>query len=200
MYSFELHGLFIFGLPIWIIIRGLTIARKRKNGIEFNIGDEIFTNLFVVYLFLLIGITILPIYIGGLPHLQELSFIDRCNIHFVPFIDYFKGGIYFRTIIRNIIGNLLLLVPFILYLCAKYEKIRNLKSSAKTALLISLSIEITQLAMNILALADMRAVHVEDLILNTVGGIVAWYIFKILYKGKIKSTVDEIYPQLIEEI
>lgn len=200
MYSFELHGLFIFGLPIWIIIRGLTIARKRKNGIEFNIGDEIFTNLFVVYLFLLIGITILPIYIGGLPHLQELSFIDRCNIHFVPFIDYFKGGIYFRTIIRNIIGNLLLLVPFILYLCAKYEKIRNLKSSAKTALLISLSIEITQLAMNILALADMRAVHVEDLILNTVGGIVAWYIFKILYKGKIKSTVDEIYPQLIEDI
>ena len=200
MYSFELHGLFIFGLPIWIIIRGLTIARKRKNGIEFNIGDEIFTNLFVVYLFLLIGITILPIYIGGLPHLQELSFIDRCNIHFVPFIEYFKGGIYFRTIIRNIIGNLLLLVPFILYLCAKYEKIRNLKSSAKTALLISLSIEITQLAMNILALADMRAVHVEDLILNTVGGIVAWYIFKILYKGKIKSTVDEIYPQLIEDI
>lgn len=200
MYSFELHGLFIFGLPIWIIIRGLTIARKRKNGIEFNIGDEIFTNLFVVYLFLLIGITILPIYIGGLPHLQELSFIDRCNIHFVPFIDYFKGGIYFRTIIRNVIGNLLLLVPFILYLCAKYEKIRNLKSSAKTALLISLSIEITQLAMNILALADMRAVHVEDLILNTVGGIVAWYIFKILYKGKIKNTVDEIYPQLIEDI
>ena len=54
--------------------------------------------------------------------------------------------------------------------------------------------------MNILALADMRAVHVEDLILNTVGGIVAWYIFKILYKGKIKSTVDEIYPQLIEDI
>ncbi|MGX4600168.1 VanZ family protein [Faecalimicrobium sp. JNUCC 81] len=200
MYSFELHGLFIFGLPIWVILRGLTLAKKRKNCIKVNIGNEIFTNLFVIYLFLLIGITILPIYIGGLPHLQELSFIERCNIHFIPFLDYFNGGIYFRTIIRNVVGNLLLLLPFILYLCAKYEKIRSLKSSATTALLISLSIELTQLAMNILGLVDMRAVHVEDLILNTIGGVVAWYIFKFMYKGKIKSTLDEIYPKLIEEI
>lgn len=170
------------------------------KGIKFNIGDEIFTNLFVIYLFLLIGITLLPVYIGGLPHLQELSFIERCNIHFVPFIDYFNGSIYFRAIIRNVIGNLLLLMPFTLYLCAKYEKVRNLKSSAKLALLISLSIELIQLIMNILGLSDMRAVHVEDLILNTIGGIIALYIFKLMYKGKIKSAVDKVYPQLIEEI
>ena len=67
------------------------------------------------------------------------------------------------------------------------------------ALLISLSIELTQLVMNILGVSDMRAVHVEDLILNTIGGIIAWYIFKFMYKGKIKSAVDGIYPQLIEE-
>lgn len=198
MYSIELHGLFIFGLPIWIITRVLTLAKKRKNDINFNICNEIFLNLFVIYLFLLIGTTIFPIYIGGLPHLQGLSFIERCNVHFVPFVDYFKGGIYFRSIIRNILGNLLLLLPFILYLCTKYEKIRNLKSSAKAALLISLSIELTQLVMNILGLADRRVVHVEDLLLNTIGGIAAWYIFKLMYKGKIKSIVDKIYPQLIE--
>lgn len=198
MYSFELHGLFIFGLPIWVIVRCLILLKKRKNGIKFNIGNEIFTNLFVVYIFLLIGITILPVYIGGLPYLQELSFIEKCNVHFIPFIDYFKGGIYFRNIIRNVIGNLLLLLPFILYLCTKCRKIRNLRSSTTTALLISLSIELTQLVMNILGLSDRRAVHVEDLILNTIGGIIAWYIFKLMYKGKIKSTVDWIYPQLIE--
>lgn len=200
MYSIELHGLFIFGLPIWIIARGLILLKKRKNGVKFNIANEILTNLFVIYLFLLIGITILPIYFGSLPpHLQELSFIERCNVHFIPFIDDFIGGVNYRSTIKHIIGNLLLLLPFILYLCMKYEKIRNLRASTITALLISLLIELTQLVMNILGLADRRVVHVDDLILNTLGGIVAWYIFKLLYKGKTKSTVDEIYQQSIKQ-
>ena len=34
MHGFELHGLFNLGLPIWIIIRGLTIIMKIKNGAD----------------------------------------------------------------------------------------------------------------------------------------------------------------------
>lgn len=200
MYSFELRGLLIFGLPIWIISRIIILVNRRKKGVEFNIGDEILTNLFVIYLFFLIGITILPINIGGtLPYLQELSFVERCNVSIVPFIDYFKGGIFFRTIIRNVVGNLVLLIPFILYICARSEKSRCLKSSAMVAFSISLSIELIQLFMNILGLTYIRAVAIEDLILNTLGGIIAWCIFKLMYKGKIKSMIDSIYPLLIEE-
>lgn len=36
MHSFELRGLFILGLPIWIVIRVFTIAKKRKKGIKFR--------------------------------------------------------------------------------------------------------------------------------------------------------------------
>ena len=120
MYSFGLNGLFNFGLPIWIVIRVFTIIKKRK----INIVDEIFTNLFVIYLFLLIGITILPIYTDGMSYLEELSFIERCRVNLVPFIHYFKNGIFSISIIRNIVGNLLLLLPFILYLCVKYENLQ----------------------------------------------------------------------------
>lgn len=196
MYSFELHGLLIFGLPIWIIARIIILVNRRTKGVRFNVGDEILTNLFVIYLFILIGITILPINIGGtLPYVQELSFIERCNVSIMPFIDYFKGGIFFRTIIRNIV----LLIPFILYICVRNEKSRDLKSSTKIAFSISLSIELIQLFMNIFGLTYIRAVHTEDLILNTLGGIIAWWIFKLIYKSKIKSMIDNIYPQLIEE-
>lgn len=188
MYSFGLNGLFNFGLPIWIVIRVFTIIKKRK----INIVDEIFTNLFVIYLFLLIGITILPIYTDGMSYLEELSFIERCRVNLVPFIHYFKNGIFSISIIRNIVGNLLLLLPFILYLCVKYEKMRNLKSSAIIALVISLSIELTQLVTNVLCISYGRTVDVEDLILNTIGGIIGWYIFKLMYKGKIKDIVDNI--------
>lgn len=200
MYSFELRGLFIFGLPIWIIARIIILMNRRKKGIKFNIGDEILTNLFVIYLFLLIGITILPITIGEMsPYLQELSFIERCNISIVPFIDYFKGANYIGSIIRNVVGNLVLLMPFILYICAKSEKSRDLKSATKITFLISLSIELTQLVMNIFGLTYIRVVHVEDLILNTLGGIIAWGIFKLIYRGKIKIMIDNTHPQLIEE-
>lgn len=176
------------------------LNEQKKKGIKFNIGDEILTNLFVIYLFLLIGITILPITIGEMsPYLQELSFIERCNISIVPFIDYFKGANYIGSIIRNVVGNLVLLMPFILYICAKSEKSRDLKSATKITFLISLSIELTQLVMNIFGLTYIRVVHVEDLILNTLGGIIAWGIFKLIYRGKIKIMIDNTHPQLIEE-
>ena len=98
MYSFELRGLLILGLPIWIIARIIILLTRRKKGVKFNIGDEILTNIFIIYLFFLIGITILPIYIGGmLEYIQELSLIERCNIR-----------------------------QLILYVCIRNEKLRSL--------------------------------------------------------------------------
>ena len=168
MYSFELRGLLILGLPIWIIARIIILVTRRKKGVKFNIGDEILTNIFIIYLFFLIGVTILPIYIGGmLEYIQELSLIERCNISVVPFADYFKDGVFFSVIIRNLVGNLVLLIPLILYGCIRNEKLRSLKSSAKIAFLTSLSIELIQLFMNIFGLTYLRAVDVDDLILNT---------------------------------
>ena len=199
MYSFELRGLLILGLTIWIIARIIILVTRRKKGVKFNIGDEILTNIFIIYLFFLIGVTILPIYIGGmLEYIQELSLIERCNISVVPFADYFKDGVFFSVIIRNLVGNLVLLIPLILYGCIRNEKLRSLKSSAKIAFLTSLSIELIQLFMNIFGLTYLRAVDVDDLILNTLGGIIAWCIFKLMYKGKMKSIIDIIYPKLIE--
>lgn len=45
MYSFELRGLLILGLPIWIIARIIILVTRRKKGVKFNIGDEILTNI-----------------------------------------------------------------------------------------------------------------------------------------------------------
>lgn len=56
--------------------------------------------------------------------------------------------------------------------------------------LISLSIELIQLFMNILSLSYRRAVYTEDLILNKLGGIILWYIFKYTYKGKFREILN----------
>ena len=188
---FEMNILLIIGLPLWIIIRGVILLFRRKKGDKLNLYKEIKTNLFVIYLFILIGVTIFPLRIGStIPYLSNMSILERYNINLIPFVDYYKNNISVKGVIRNVGGNLILLSPFIFYLCIKFEKLRSIKLCMLTSFLISLSIELIQLFMNILSLSYGRSVHTEDLILNTLGGIIAWYIFKYTYKGKFKDILN----------
>lgn len=188
---FEMNILLIIGFPLWIIIRSGIILFRRKKGIKLNLYKEIITNLFVMYIFILVGVTIFPLRIGSsISYLSNMSILERYNINLVPFVDYFKNNIGVKGVIRNVGGNLILLSPFIFYLCIKFEKLRSIKLCMLTSFLISLSIELIQLFMNILSLSYGRSVHTEDLILNTLGGIIAWYIFKYTYKGKFKDILN----------
>ena len=188
---FEMNILLIIVLPLWIIIRGVILLFRRKKGDKLNLYKEIITNLFVIYLFILIGVTIFPLRIGStIPYLSNMSILERYNINLIPFVDYYKNNISVKGVIRNVGGNLILLSPFIFYLCIKFEKLRSIKLCMLTSFLISLSIELIQLFMNILSLSYGRSVHTEDLILNTLGGIIAWYIFKYTYKGKFKDILN----------
>ena len=188
---FEMNILLIIGLPLWIIIRGVILLFRRKKGDKLNLYKEIITNLFVIYLFILIGVTIFQLRIGSnIPYLSNMSILERYNINLIPFVDYYKNNISVKGVIRNVGGNLILLSPFIFYLCIKFEKLRSIKLCMLTSFLISLSIELIQLFMNILSLSYGRSVHTEDLILNTLGGIIAWYIFKYTYKGKFKDILN----------
>ena len=188
---FEMNILLIIGLPLWIIIRGVILLFRRKKGDKLNLYKEIITNLFVIYLFIIIGVTIFPLRIGStIPYLSNMSILERYNINLIPFVDYYKNNISVKGVIRNVGGNLILLSPFIFYLCIKFEKLRSIKLCMLTSFLISLSIELIQLFMNILSLSYGRSVHTEDLILNTLGGIIAWYIFKYTYKGKFKDILN----------
>ena len=188
---FEMNILLIIGLPLWIIIRGVILLFRRKKGDKLNLYKEIITNLFVIYLFILIGVTIFPLRIGStIPYLSNMSILERYNINLIPFVDYYKNNISVKGVIRNVGGNLILLSPFIFYLCIKFEKLRSIKLCMLTSFLISLSIELIQLFMNILSLSYGRSVHTEELILNTLGGIIAWYIFKYTYKGKFKDILN----------
>ena len=188
---FEMNILLIRGLTLWIIIRGVILLFRRKKGDKLNLYKEIITNLFVIYLFILIGVTIFPLRIGStIPYLSNMSILERYNINLIPFVDYYKNNISVKGVIRNVGGNLILLSPFIFYLCIKFEKLRSIKLCMLTSFLISLSIELIQLFMNILSLSYGRSVHTEDLILNTLGGIIAWYIFKYTYKGKFKDILN----------
>ncbi len=100
---FEMNILLIIGLPLWIIIRGVILLFRRKKGDKLNLYKEIITNLFVIYLFILIGVTIFPLRIGStIPYLSNMSILERYNINLIPFVDYYKNNISVKGVIRNV--------------------------------------------------------------------------------------------------
>lgn len=202
-YVFHYEAVIIVGLPIWFIIRIATLIIRKKSGKKILIGKEIMTNLFVLYILLLVGITLFPIeIIFGEGHRELRSMLtleQRIGINIIPLRAYIQGffslkesniGYYF--FIRSILGNIILLMPFIGYLLMYKKELRSIKNVTITAFVISLSIELLQLLENLSYLSGIsgRTVNVDDLILNTIGGILGYCIFKMIYKTKLRTYLN----------
>ena len=62
------------------------------------------------------------------------------------------------------------------------RKFMNIKSSFLLSLLTSISIELMQLILNLSLLSsNFRAVSIEDVILNTIGGLISYFIYSFIY-------------------
>lgn len=198
-YRLDFNTVMILGIPIWIIVRIITLIIRKRSSKKIIIGKEIVTNLFAIYILCLVGVTLFPIEIMYGEELAEVRSIltlkERLGINIIPLIDYIndfyilqesKMGYFY--LFRCIAGNIILLSPFIGYLLMYKESMRNLKNIIIVSFTISLFIELFQLFENITYLSGIvgRTVNIDDLLLNTVGGILAYYLFKFLYKTKLR--------------
>ena len=98
--------------------------------------------------------------------------------NFIPFKEIFRYQIGSRLFFKNIIGNILLFLPYG-YFASDYLKTKKGWWIAGLTFLISLTIEIVQLYIG-------RTFDVDDIILNTLGGILGFLIYYILERGKEK--------------
>ncbi|MCC0643201.1 MULTISPECIES: VanZ family protein [unclassified Clostridioides] len=192
--KFDIMELFVYGLPIWVIVRVISLINKYKNKEKYIFLKEIIVNLFVLYLFILISLVILPIDTNE-SYFSGFTIYEKMNINLLPFKDFLEGEYKNINLLKNnLVGNTLLLFPFTLYLCLIKSSVRNIKKAIAVTFLISLSIEIIQLIMNCLSIvSQLRAVDIDDLIMNTLGGFIAYIIFKLSYRGKLKYFIDKIY-------
>lgn len=106
-------------------------------------------------------------------------------------IGMYKGfGI--DELIINIGGNLILLTPFLFFICYFFRKIK-LKDIIIIAFSISLFIESTQVILSYIIPNLSRAFDIMDLICNTISGIIGYYLYEIYTNIKINRT------QLLDE-
>lgn len=113
-----------------------------------------------IFNFYLIGIlTLTGICLRG-------SFSPR--IVFIPFIDMIRGP-------KDTILNVLLFIPLGCFLPLLYEKYDSIGKIAFMGFLVSLSVEIVQMF-------GYGATDINDLITNTIGACLGFFIFTILYR------------------
>ena len=82
--------------------------------------------------------------------------------------------------------NILLLFPLIFQLLYLIPALRKTKRVILLSFLLSLSIECTQLVLDFFFDFN-RVFEIDDLWTNTLGGYLAWVLYKLLHKNKIRN-------------
>ena len=95
----------------------------------------------------------------------------------IPFKEMFRYQIGSRLFIKNIIGNILLFLPYG-YFASVFLKNKKVNSICLLTCLISLTIEIVQLKIG-------RTFDIDDCILNTLGGALGFYLYRLTERIKL---------------
>ncbi len=93
-------------------------------------------------------------------------------IPFQSIMKYYNSGVLWASVL-NVIGNIVIFIPFGIYLTL-YTKNKTLKKATFITLVTSLSVEVVQYVLDI-GIAD-----IDDIILNVIGGVVGVLVYKIL--------------------
>lgn len=161
-------------LPIIIIITviacSLRIAYLIKNHQKFCFYKEISMLLFILYVMCLFEIVTIQDNNYGLSN-------------FIPFKEIFRYQIGSEKFIKNIIGNILLFLPYG-YFASDYLKCNKARIICILTLLVSVTIEVVQLKIG-------RTFDIDDCILNTCGGVLGYYLYYTI--EKIKATLPNIF-------
>ena len=149
--------------PVIIIITVITcslrIAYLIKNKIKFCFYKELFTLIFILYVVCLFRIVTI----------QDTNY-GTSNI--VPFEEIFRYSFGSRLFIKNIIGNILLFLPYG-YFASYYLKSKKSTPICILTLIVSLTIELVQLNIG-------RTFDIDDVILNTLGGLLGYFLYTLI--------------------
>ncbi len=144
-----------------IAIISLRITYLIKYKPKFVLYEEILTLIFVIYI---------------LMFFQVVTYQDVISYgnNFIPFKELTRYSFGSRLFYKNIIGNILLFMPYGFFV-SYYLKLDKKRLAALLILIVSISIETVQLLIG-------RCFDVDDILLNLIGGMLGYFIYKILDK------------------
>lgn len=185
MYNFNVVSIGSILLFIYIIFD--LLKNKGKNLLK-----RILFYSFIFYL-----LNVLQLTTGGI-NIPPRKDFGGVSVQLVPFhfifnwvqLYRFFGGFswFFWNSVRLSMYNVLMLIPFGIYLPVLF-KIEKIKRVFNWSLLVTFIIEIYQLVFTYFGFTYTRTFNVDDIILNTLGGMIGFLIYKILLKNWIHKLV-----------
>jgi len=143
-------------LIITVIVSSLRIAYLLNSNKKFCLYKEIVSLIFVIY--------ILCLY-----HVVTFQDINYGVNNFIPFKEIFRYSIGSSKFIKNILGNIVLFIPFGFF-SSYYLKNKKMFTTTVLTFVASLTIEVVQYYIG-------RVFDIDDIILNVLGGIIGFLLY-----------------------
>ncbi len=188
-YIFDLIRMMLMGLPVYIVLRYLLLLRRarrlgekaggRKVKLKFNKLREVFLGLFVVFMIALLAFVWQGAYAGPVDMLRYARYRLRTQegINLIPFQtirNYYRVyGIHGDMFGINIVGNVLMFVPWGFGLLFLWKKNREFFRFLYFSAILPILIECSQLFI-------ARQVDVDDFILNFCGALAGGLLYVVL--------------------
>lgn len=144
-----------------------------------NIKEEVIKLIFRIYIVGVISKVYFPFIMAWGEYINFIEPVIILNPLYSIEIIYKHGGV--MNLIYNLGGNLLLLMPMGFFISYYFSNIFNtLKRVFISMFLISLFIESTQVVLSLIVPNICRFFEINDLILNSIGGVVGWKLYNNL--------------------
>ena len=143
-----------------VVLVSLRIAYLIKNRKHLTLYKELLMLSFIIYILCLF---------------QVVTFQDDVtwsSNNFVPFREIFRYNFGSRLFLKNVLGNVILFLPFGLF-ASYYLDIKKPYLTFILTLIASVSIEVVQMVIG-------RVFDIDDIILNVIGGTIVFYIYSLI--------------------
>lgn len=141
-----------------IVAITVRVGYLRKNNEKAILYKEIFNLLFILYILCLF-------------HAVTYQDVSWASANLIPFKEILRYDFGSNLFYRNIFGNLLLFLPYGLYI-TYYLDLKKPLSVMGYAFIVSLSIELIQSIIG-------RVFDVDDIILNVLGALLGYFIYRL---------------------
>lgn len=152
-------------LIITVILSSFRITYIIKYKENFSFYDEMLKLGFIIYIISLFYVVTF----------QDVSWSTS---NFTLFKEIFRYELFSSMFFKNVVGNLIMFIPYGFFM-SYFLKIKSKKLIFILSLITSITIEVTQLVIG-------RVFDVDDILLNVLGGLCGYFLYRITHKFKDK--------------
>jgi len=152
-------------LLISVVCFSMRITYLIKNKPKFALYKDLMTYFFIIYILCLFYVVTF----------QDVSWSTS---NFTPFKEIFRYSIGSKMFYKNVLGNMIMFIPYGFFI-SYFLKLTKAYGASIIIFITSITIEITQLLIG-------RVFDVDDLLLNLIGGIIGYLIYKLIHNLRMK--------------